>query len=483
MSRVRAPTWFDAAWYTSKCPTTVWSDSQPFDDYITRGIALACTTSAAHELRVAQELDPLRRPTLWAGPGDSLQQEIEEALPGWLATAGDSIAVRRSFAAGARSALLPVALVQAACADAIEAGASQVFYLSREGHFLREVHEVITTILGTTDVRSRTLAVSRVSTFGPSLDELTPTALRRLWSQYPVQTPRSLLESLGADATMLRSALGALAVGPEQPLAFATDPTLATEILDAISPQIWPHVGASRRLLRGYLAQQEMSEEGVHVVCDLGWRGTIQDNLAAVLPAATFVGRYLGLFEYLNPQPPNGHKNAVAFDANRGDDHTYASPQGAIEEPWTPDRPSTVGYRMARDGLVCPVDDPRRVPVHPGNRWFQAGALRAAPLAARFVRSATPAATHEACVSMLRAYFTDPLDGVADIWFGATHDDHFGAGNVNPYRFPQPNLEIVESIGRGIVAAEMMDTRWPQGYRRWWPVQVALLAEPAKGAR
>ncbi|MEL6983373.1 MAG: hypothetical protein AAFO29_13190, partial [Actinomycetota bacterium] len=98
-----------------------------------------------------------------------------------------------------RTALLPVALVAAAVEDATARGLDRVHYLSREGLFLSRIHQEIAPILWPEETpRAIHLAVSRRSTFGPSLSDMSAENLLDLWRMYPHQTPRGLLVSLGA---------------------------------------------------------------------------------------------------------------------------------------------------------------------------------------------------------------------------------------------------------------------------------------------
>jgi hypothetical protein len=79
---------------------------------------------------------------------------------------------------------------------------------------------------------------------------------------------------------------------------------------------------------------------------DIGWRGTIQDNLAHVLPEKTLFGHYLGLARVLNEQPVNCRSTPSAPTST-------STPRPATS--WTPWPPgdaqqlpngSVEGYRL-----------------------------------------------------------------------------------------------------------------------------------------
>src|SRR6185295_6164659 len=160
----------------------------------------------------------------------------------------------------------------------------------------------------------------------------------------------------------------------------ATDERVAV-LLDR--PDVRSHVDRAlrrrREALDAYLRQEMDLAHADVLVVDVGWRGTIQDNLARVLPDHRLHGLYLGLFPYLNPKPVEGTKRAVAFDANAGDPFVHVSPPAAIESPLTPDIPSPVDYTMRGDGRVVVVHEQEGPRARAEIEAFQAGVLAAAP--------------------------------------------------------------------------------------------------------
>lgn len=58
-----------------------------------------------------------------------------------------------------------------------------------------------------------------------------------------------------------------------------------------------------------------LSDEIIQIV-DIGWRGTIQDNIACMFKNSKIHGNYLGLESFLNPQPSNATKRGFVGDNN-----------------------------------------------------------------------------------------------------------------------------------------------------------------------
>lgn len=396
---------------------------------------------------------------------------------------------RRIIQAAWSSAILPVALVAAAVEEAEGRGLDRVHYLSREGVFLSRVHDEVTDILrpgGGPDAVH--LAVSRRSTFGPSLSTFTPESLMDLWRMYPHQSLEALLISLGMNPQDLAESAARHRLDPAQVIeAIHLDDRVAGFLSDArVQEEIGRVNGERRRALLDYLASRTDLDREELVVVDVGWRGTVQDNLSRLLPNAHLVGWYLALFPFLNPQPANGEKHALGPDGNEGQDIAFMEPPAAVERPWTPAAPSVIDYRRGPGGVEPILDE--EVLDEAGRQdiaLFQDAVIEAAPMVARWI-VANGAATdvlRPLIADELNRYYADPEPGIADLWFDNAHDDTFGALNVTSFGKDRPGRHwFGEGLGRGFLehlesAAEA--SLWPAGYHRWRPVQAAAAVERA----
>ena len=433
-------------------------------------------------------------PTGYPGPGalgpddvatlvEMLGRELRTLVP-VLASAdvGDARSIRAAQA-GVMNALLPVAVVAAAVEEATCRGLDRVYYASRVGAFLARVHDAVAPVLVGPDAPHAVhLEVSRRSTYGPSVKELSRDELARKWSQYPDQSPRALLTSLGLDPEPF--AAGARAAGLELDTlvrGIADDPRVSRWLeRPDVRSVILAALDRDRTALREYL--DGVLDPGTDdvVVVDVGWRGTIQDNLARVLPERHVVGVYLGLFPFLNPQPANVTKRAVALDGNLDHEFSFVDPPAAVEAPWTPDIPSVIGYRRAEGGPAEPVREREGPRTSALIDVYQDAAVRAAATVGSWMvaNGLTVGMLRSELGDALRRYYEQPLGGVADIWFGSTHDDTFGVLNDTPYRKLAPPRAILADAA--VVAQnytsyaetpEARESRWPAGYRAWLPVQ------------
>ncbi|MGI9029549.1 MAG: hypothetical protein ACR2HP_06125 [Ilumatobacteraceae bacterium] len=392
---------------------------------------------------------------------------------------------RHAHSAGAQMSVLAVAHVAAALETAVRHGVDVIHYLSREGAFLARVHrEVADLLIGGRAPRPVHLEVSRRSTFAPSLTNLAPRSLSRLWRQYADQSMRAMLTSLGVDPLDLAGELAGSGLDLDTPVSDVARSDHVRSFLERprVQDAVLGRAREQRLLLDEYLDGRQFGPERA-VVVDVGWRGTIQDNLCLVRPNCLIHGVYLGLFPFLNPQPPNARKSAVVFDGNRAEPFGHADPPAVIEAPFTALVPSPVGYRRHGDGVVAEL----QVEHDRADRLveaFQSGLLAVAPqVADLLVRwGASADLLRGGLLQFVQTLYVDPPDGLADIWFESAHDDTFGVLNVTPYAKQPPPLELLGEPAPAAQRPEAIASRWPAGYARWLPVRaLALLGGLVRG--
>lgn len=383
---------------------------------------------------------------------------------------------RESFLAGVVSATLPTALVAGAIETAAEQEASKIFYLSREGSFLAKLHrEIVGSLAEKPSPKAVHLEVSRRSTFGASIGDVHEDCSARLWRQYPSQSVRGFLVSLGLDPAVFEPTAVRMGLTVDHVIdgiahdlrfrEFLEEPAVMTAIQEALTGQ--------RARLTAYLENRGFADEGSPIVVDVGWRGTIQDNLCYLRPNSIISGVYLGLFPYLHRQPVNARKRAVIFDGNHSEDFGFVSPPAALESPWTPCVPTTLGYSWRQDGVAVAVGEIESDRADNLVAAYQRGVMAAAELVARrFVANgAVTPLLRGALQRHLRSYFEQPLPGVADIWFYSVHDDTFGALNVTPFGKLRPPLRLAYAPGEVRETDEAKASLWAAGYAQWRPVR------------
>lgn len=410
-------------------------------------------------------------------------------------------AERALFAAGRRYAPVFHGLVLAAMERAVREGVVTVHYFTREGQFFRQVHEALlaakpgSELLGVPAPKSELLEVSRVATFLPSLREATTQELMRLWSQYSTQSSLQLLATLGIDPYHAEPFLARHGIPAAEVIRYPwTDARVQALFADPLfRRRVEQMRDARREELVAYLAQKGFGD-GPRVIVDIGWRGSIQDNLCRVLPGASISGVYLGLQTFLNEQPVNGAKHAFGPDMNR-DERAIGSilDEVAPLEMLTNGRGGSVaGYRRDADGVVRAVrtSDPAEDAVFDrAAKHFQRGVLSMTPLIADRIaeRAFVAADWRGACIDLLRQLVTDPPREVARAFFSLKHNETFGVGGfVGLGIAAAPDKSLAASVRAGDADAARRaielarKSRWAHGYLRLHGLERALASWNAR---
>jgi hypothetical protein len=212
------------------------------------------------------------------------------------------------FELGKRYAPLFAAFAALTLQEARRLNVPKVWFFTREGIFFKTVFEAYQESLTVQPVEARLLHVSRLATFSASLQPPVEASLLRLWSKYAEQTIQELAKSLGLlDEVILPHAQTQGLRGDSPAKGLNLQEPLLQEALKT-------GIQAKRREILEYLAAVGFPETDSALVVDIGWRGTIQDNLAHIRPDVNFHGLYLALFPRLNEQPQNVTKQALTAD-------------------------------------------------------------------------------------------------------------------------------------------------------------------------
>jgi hypothetical protein len=274
-----------------------------------------------------------------------------------------------AFCLGSDLAPLFVGYALFTAEQAIERGLEQLLFMTREGEFFVETFDLLFAhgeANGHVLPQWKVLAVSRMSTFAASLAEISFAEMMRLWSCFSIQTMTAFGSSLGVDIPM--EWLARHALDGDEPLSKPWRDRRVSSLFgdpDFVS-LVQERAHAARRGFLSYAARELSDGRRPIGLVDIGWRGTIQDNIASILPDREFHGIYLALEEFLNPQPPNTHKIAYGPDRNRGDDASLLEPFLLLEMLCNSPNGSVTGYETMRNGVIRAV----RVVSEKENRTF-----------------------------------------------------------------------------------------------------------------
>lgn len=369
-------------------------------------------------------------------------------------------------------------------AEALRRGADSVYFMTREGVFFKAVYDVLQTVppFDRHATGSRLLEVSRIATFVGSLRGLDLDEMMRIWSLYSRQSVRALLRTLDLDAAPFAEVAARHGLELDEVVTFPWQDARLMALLGdpAFRDPVLCHRDERRGLLLDYLGQQGFLGDGPRMVVDIGWRGSIQDNLALLLPDAPIHGLYLGLQPFLNEQPANATKRGFLVDANVDEPNRARLVRHVrpIEMMCNVLGGSVTGYHRTGAGSAAAVEALRlshrnedevheRFVAH-----FHAGILAATPAAAAWIgtHAVTPRELSDLAHESMSRLLLDPPEALMTAFFSLEHNENFGVGSF--YK-PKAELPLVDCLlglvlrsPRQRVLARLTEIGWPHATLR-----------------
>lgn len=193
-------------------------------------------------------------------------------------------------------------------------GIKKLYFFTREGEFFKSVYDEIRKYnpLKCRTPEAEIVEVSRMSTFLPSLGEISTEEFMRIWRQYPEQSMNALFQSLHMEGRGLERHLDKYGIRPEEAICCPWEDRRVQKLFRdrAFVRCIEAERDAVRELLYGYLGQKgwQRGRKGDIGIVDIGWKGTMQDNLCYLYPDYKITGFYAGLQPFLSAQPANAVK-------------------------------------------------------------------------------------------------------------------------------------------------------------------------------
>lgn len=327
----------------------------------------------------------------------------------------------------------------------------KVFFFTREGCFFRRIYDVLVD----RDVfdlgrypKAEILEVSRRATFAASLEDFTVDQLMRLWSQYSAQSVSALATTLNIDVELWADYARKLGLDPDETVAmpwldrrfvaFVKNRHVVRIARDAILSQ--------RAALLEYLeaASFDPRADMQRVIVDIGWRGTIQDNLACIV-SGNIHGCYFGLEWFLNPQAANISKTGYVFDATGGYPLNVSEVAG-LEFLFNAPGGSTVGYR---DGVALRDVVPEEEAMVTGPvASMQERLLEASAKIVDYVRMHGLVSSDLTSFAreVVAEFASAPPPEVAEAFFQLSHNESFGVGSVHTMHFDEEGLDTAANL-------------------------------------
>lgn len=225
-----------------------------------------------------------------------------------------------------------------------------VYYATREGETFIKMHELIkeNNPFGVQIPECEIIEVSRMATFAASLKEISITELLRLWSQYRVQSMEALFKTLAIDIEKYKIYMEKYNIDIEEKI---IDPWFNINVQKLFNDKEFTQkMNDELKIKREELLEYFEKKKGITnnkepmFIVDIGWRGTIQDNLAYIFTNKKIGGYYLTLYDFYNLQPENTYKMSYLNDSKIRNNE-IASMITLLEWIYNPGTGSVTGYK------------------------------------------------------------------------------------------------------------------------------------------
>lgn len=249
----------------------------------------------------------------------------------------------------------------------VEHGVKQVYFLSREGQPLMRMFEMYRERAGGR-IASHYLEVSRRSTLLPSLAPLAEENFETLFRQYRRISLFEFLSSLGLEVhtCSIAQALGlSIGTASQREEDFPSSPTfMALKALPQFQSLYEAERTARRSAFITYLTELSGGTLPTRLcIVDVGWKGTIQDNLFALLcrtgdtPVRRVTGYYVGLVAE-GAAGPNNDKHGLLFSSVATPSpkfRVFNENRSLFEVVLAANHGSIVSYETTAEGRARPI--------------------------------------------------------------------------------------------------------------------------------
>ena len=405
---------------------------------------------AAHSERIAINGLFSSRNVLFSHVLEKLNSKLEVQMPEGNETA------RGMFLLGAQSAPLFVSFALFIAEQAHLDRLDRLYFLTREGLFFLRVFKALfprQIHAGMALPEQEPLGVSRIATFLPSLKTVSIEELDRIWRLNRQQKISTLLKILDFDPKEAMPFITRHGLSIDTVLYdVKTDPRMRALLSDtAFNAAVMEKADKQRYLLEDYLAQKGAVGHRIGVV-DIGWRGTIQDNLALVRPDIHWIGYYIALRKFLNPQPDNTQKRAYVLDEQRDIEKYLFESFEPLELLCNCATGSVISYERDLEGVVTPLEDVAREEadmVDAYVRHFQDGVVFSATHWAEFLSSHAVSSQEmrDLALKVWQRICTMPPSQLIEAYYASPQHDLFGFGGF----FDRGAVPSLGTIMRGII--------------------------------
>lgn len=323
----------------------------------------------------------------------------------------------------------------------------KVYYFTREGETFIKIHEIIkeNNPFGVEIPDCEILEVSRMGTFSASLNEFSIMQLLRLWSQYRKQSMKTLFKTLAIDIEPFKKYFSKYDINISEDI---YEPWFDVRIHqlcvdEEFLTKINLKLKEKREELLNYFKHKGITNDETPLfIVDIGWRGTIQDNLAHIFTNKKIDGYYLTLYDYYNLQPKNTSKISYIDDKNVRDNEV-GSMITLLEWIYNPGTGSVIEYKDGKP--IRKVKEDEKNVVEKYIKPLQDGMLEASKLINEYMKyhSYDLKELKQYVYKLMKNIKEKPSKELINVYYNMVFNDTFG---TNEYVRKDKKLSIIEKL-------------------------------------
>lgn len=366
---------------------------------------------------------------------------------------------------------------------AIKNNIDKVYYQTREGKTFIKIHEMIkrNNPFGVQIPECDTLEVSRMATYSASLKEFSIQELLRMWSQYRVQSMKTLFKTLAIDITPYKEFMGKYDINIEENI---IEPWFNLNVQNLFNDKeftdkVQVELDRKREELLKYFKEKKniVNDDKPLFIVDIGWRGTIHDNLCYIFNNKTIGGYYLTLYDFYNVQPNNSYKISFIDDKNIRNNEV-ASIITLLEWIYNPGTGSTIEYKQGEAIRKAKTEETDIVKKY--IKPLQEGMLAGAEIINEYMKYHPYEAkeTKKVVYDVIRKVKTKPNKALIEAYYRMVFNDTFG---VAEYVEKDEKLSTMDKLNvikcRNILRQEP----WKEAFIAYNDIEYMNVLTSAKG--
>lgn len=240
--------------------------------------------------------------------------------------------------------------------SAIKDGSRDLLFLAREGENLKYLFDLYQDIVHPTNkINTEYVYVSRRATLLPGLKELGKETFSKIFSQYPNISIDDFMYSIGFSKSELTEILLKAGIKPGTIIdsvdSFAFKVLISsTDFIEAFNRKRLEQ----KKLLNAYFRSLSSDKKTLYLV-DIGWKGSIQDNIYDALDhEINIIGYYWGTINALNSE--GNKKNGLMFSTEQesGENEIFSYNHIELEKIFAASHGQTLAYQQVK-GDIKPI--------------------------------------------------------------------------------------------------------------------------------